>query len=214
MSVIPSVVLTPFDSERLTPRPCRVRTDSTVCFPAFSRTPPDLLRQSQEAGEAGDVDVSMALAAQAQEVQLQHDRLHKALTAPERTMEVCEICGIFMNSTDNEARRQVGAGRGASSGVGSGARVDGVVGGVWWNGVGGPGKGRVAAAWGRLRAVLSLCHPRHHDTTCYVLSFLSKPIPVARPYALCQDNYPLSVSRSPTTVTPTTLCHLLLLRST
>ncbi|GIM14200.1 hypothetical protein Vretimale_17234, partial [Volvox reticuliferus] len=60
----------------------------------------------QEAGEAGDVDVSMALAQQAQEMPAQHDRLHRNLTAPERTMSVCDICGVFINSTDNDQRRQ------------------------------------------------------------------------------------------------------------
>ncbi|GIL60837.1 hypothetical protein Vafri_15357 [Volvox africanus] len=67
----------------------------------------ELLHKSQEAGEAGDVDVSMALAQQAQEMQAQHDRLHRNLTAPERTMSVCDICGVFINSTDNDQRRQV-----------------------------------------------------------------------------------------------------------
>ncbi|PNH11244.1 Luc7-like protein [Tetrabaena socialis] len=66
----------------------------------------ELLHKSQEAGEAGDVDVSMALAQQAQEMQAQHDRLHRSLTAPERTMSVCDICGVFINSTDNDQRRQ------------------------------------------------------------------------------------------------------------
>ncbi|KXZ48441.1 hypothetical protein GPECTOR_28g851 [Gonium pectorale] len=66
----------------------------------------ELLHKSQEAGEAGDVDVSMALAQQAQEMQTQHDRLHRSLTAPERTMSVCDICGVFINSTDNDQRRQ------------------------------------------------------------------------------------------------------------
>jgi hypothetical protein len=67
----------------------------------------ELLQKSQEAGEAGDVDVSMTLAQQAQELQGQHDRLYKTLTAPERTMTVCDICGVFSNSTDNDQRRQV-----------------------------------------------------------------------------------------------------------
>ncbi|PNW73163.1 hypothetical protein CHLRE_14g621300v5 [Chlamydomonas reinhardtii] len=66
----------------------------------------EMLQKSQEAGEAGEVDVSMALAQQATEMQAQHDRLHKSLTAPERTMSVCDICGVFINSTDNDQRRQ------------------------------------------------------------------------------------------------------------
>lgn len=67
----------------------------------------DLLRKSQEAGEQGDVDVSMALAQQAEDLQGQHDRLKRSLTAPDRTMMVCDICGVFINSTDNDQRRQV-----------------------------------------------------------------------------------------------------------
>ena len=67
----------------------------------------ELLQKSQTAGEVGDVDISMALAAQAEELQQQHDRLHRTLTAPDRTMMVCDICGVFINSTDNDQRRQV-----------------------------------------------------------------------------------------------------------
>mgnify|MGYP001807240090 CR=1 FL=1 len=76
-----------------------------------------MLQKSQEAGEAGEVDVSMALAQQATEMQAQHDRLHKSLTAPERTMSVCDICGVFINSTDNDQRRQVREREGDGSGA-------------------------------------------------------------------------------------------------
>lgn len=69
----------------------------------------ELQQQSQEAGEAGNVDASMALAQQAEEVQQGHDRLQRQLTTPDRTMTVCEICGVFINSTDNEQRRLVRA---------------------------------------------------------------------------------------------------------
>lgn len=33
--------------------------------------------------------------------------LLRTLTTPERTMEVCDVCGIFINSSDNEQRRMV-----------------------------------------------------------------------------------------------------------
>lgn len=67
----------------------------------------ELQQRSQEAGEAGNVDESMALAQQAEEAQQAHDRLHRTLITPDRTMTVCEICGVFINSTDNEQRRLV-----------------------------------------------------------------------------------------------------------
>lgn len=57
--------------------------------------------------EAGDVDGSMVCAQQAEAYKLQHDTLHTQLTAPERVMTVCEVCGVFINSTDNDQRRQV-----------------------------------------------------------------------------------------------------------
>jgi RNA-binding protein Luc7-like 2 len=60
-----------------------------------------------ELGEQGDVDGSMALAQQADVLKRQHETLVKNATAPERSMSVCDICGIFISSTDNEARRQV-----------------------------------------------------------------------------------------------------------
>lgn len=65
------------------------------------------LDKSQAAGEAGDVDVAMQLTQEAESLKQQHDRLHKTLTQPERTMTVCDICGVFINSTDNEQRRKV-----------------------------------------------------------------------------------------------------------
>ena len=57
--------------------------------------------------EAGNVDGSMAMATQAESYHSQHDALHKSLTTPERIMTVCDVCGVFINSTDNEQRRQV-----------------------------------------------------------------------------------------------------------
>ena len=64
-------------------------------------------RQSEAMAEAGNVDGSMAMATQAESYHSQHDALHKSLTTPERIMTVCDVCGVFINSTDNEQRRQV-----------------------------------------------------------------------------------------------------------
>lgn len=67
----------------------------------------DLVAQAARAGEEGEVDASMALTQQADTLGKQHEVLYKQLTEPERTMTVCDICGVFINSTDNEQRRMV-----------------------------------------------------------------------------------------------------------
>ena len=64
------------------------------------------LEKSQKLGEEGDVDGSMMFAQQADVFKQQHDSLKRSLTQPERTMTVCEVCGVFINSTDNEQRRK------------------------------------------------------------------------------------------------------------
>ncbi|CAD7695799.1 unnamed protein product [Ostreobium quekettii] len=64
------------------------------------------LEKSQTLGEEGDVDGSMMFAQQAESFKQQHDSLKRSLTQPERTMTVCEICGVFINSTDNEQRKK------------------------------------------------------------------------------------------------------------
>ena len=65
------------------------------------------MSRSQAMAEAGDVDGSMVCAQQAETYKKQHDTLQTQLTAPERVMTVCEVCGVFINSTDNDQRRQV-----------------------------------------------------------------------------------------------------------
>lgn len=67
-----------------------------------------LVEQSERVAEEGEVDASMALAAQAETIKAEHDKLLATLTAPDRIMSVCEVCGVFINSTDNEQRRQAG----------------------------------------------------------------------------------------------------------
>lgn len=66
----------------------------------------DAMHRSQAMAEAGDVDGAMVCAQQAETYKKQHDTLHTQLTAPERVMTVCEVCGVFINSTDNDQRRQ------------------------------------------------------------------------------------------------------------
>lgn len=49
----------------------------------------------------------MAAAAAAEDMQKQYDTLYKELTTNDRFMTVCEVCGVFINATDNEQRRKV-----------------------------------------------------------------------------------------------------------
>ncbi len=67
----------------------------------------DALAKSQALGEAGDVDQSLMLSQQAEAYKRQHEEMYKRLSTPDRQMTVCEICGVFINSTDNDSRRLV-----------------------------------------------------------------------------------------------------------
>lgn len=53
------------------------------------------------------MDGSQLFAQQAEAFKRQHDALHRQFQQPERTMSVCEVCGVFINSTDNDQRRAV-----------------------------------------------------------------------------------------------------------
>lgn len=57
------------------------------------------------------MDQAMMLQSQAETYTKQHEEMHKRLTVPEKTMLVCDICGVFINSTDNDQRRRVSGGR-------------------------------------------------------------------------------------------------------
>ena len=57
-------------------------------------------------GEEGDVDGALAATRQAEALGAQHDAMHKTMTDPERTMSVCEVCGIFI-SVEGDGRRLV-----------------------------------------------------------------------------------------------------------
>jgi hypothetical protein len=66
--------------------------------------------RAAQLGEEGDVDGALGFTKQAENLGKQHDLLYKQLTEPERTMTVCDICGVFINSTDNDQRRLVSGG--------------------------------------------------------------------------------------------------------
>jgi len=51
----------------------------------------------------------MLLQGQAEAYSKQHEDMLKRLTTPEKTMLVCDVCGVFINSTDNDQRRRVSA---------------------------------------------------------------------------------------------------------
>jgi RNA-binding protein Luc7-like 2 len=68
-----------------------------------------MLERSEALAMEGDADGSLAMTEAAERFKAQHDDLHTQLVTPARTKSVCEVCGVFVNSTDNEARRQVRA---------------------------------------------------------------------------------------------------------
>ena len=59
------------------------------------------LEKSEALAEEGDVDGSQLFATQAEAFAQQHAELLHSLSAPERVMTVCEICGVFMQQLDN-----------------------------------------------------------------------------------------------------------------
>jgi hypothetical protein len=65
-----------------------------------------LTERSEQLAEEGDVDASMAALAQAERMRDDAAKLVSRLQQPDRFMEVCDVCGVFIQSTDNEARRR------------------------------------------------------------------------------------------------------------
>ncbi|KAI3426396.1 hypothetical protein D9Q98_008766 [Chlorella vulgaris] len=65
-----------------------------------------LTERSEQLAEQGDVDASMAALAQAERMRDDAAKLVSRLQQPDRFMEVCDVCGVFIQSTDNEARRR------------------------------------------------------------------------------------------------------------
>lgn len=73
----------------------------------MQRKEKEALKQSEETAEQGNVDASMTCAQQAEALNKQYEELLKQFTTPERTMSVCDVCGVFINSTDNDQRKAV-----------------------------------------------------------------------------------------------------------
>merc|ERR1711977_502769 len=64
------------------------------------------METSQKLGEEGEVDRSLQAAQDAEKIKIEKEGLEQRVKHPGgRIMFVCEICGVFINSTDNEARR-------------------------------------------------------------------------------------------------------------
>merc|ERR1711904_739341 len=61
---------------------------------------------SRRLGEIGKVDQSLQNAQESDKVRLDREALEQRFKYPTaRIMFVCDVCGVFINSTDNEARR-------------------------------------------------------------------------------------------------------------
>merc|ERR1712025_470558 len=61
---------------------------------------------SREFGKRGEVEQSLHYAHEADKINIEKEILEQRLKFPSgRVMFVCEISGVFINNTDNEARR-------------------------------------------------------------------------------------------------------------
>lgn len=65
------------------------------------------MKQSEDMAEQGNVDESMEFANQAEQFRKQYAELYKLAITPERTMQVCDVCGVFINASDSEQRKAV-----------------------------------------------------------------------------------------------------------
>jgi len=71
----------------------------------MERRADEALGAAEGAGEAGDVLAALDAAGAGAELRAAAARSRQQLTHPERVLSVCDVCGIFVSSTDNEARR-------------------------------------------------------------------------------------------------------------
>merc|ERR1712100_487974 len=72
----------------------------------FSARINKLMESSLMFGEQGKVEDSLHSAQEADKLKMEKENLEQRLKYPGgRIMFVCEVCGVFINSTDNEARR-------------------------------------------------------------------------------------------------------------
>lgn len=51
------------------------------------------------------MDGAMMLTQQAEAYKKQHEEMYKRLSTPDRTMTVCEVCGVFINSADVDDKK-------------------------------------------------------------------------------------------------------------
>jgi len=72
----------------------------------LDRKAKEALEKAEQLGEEGDVDGAQVFSLQAEAFAKQKEKELRHLTQPDRTMTVCDVCGVFINSTDNEARRR------------------------------------------------------------------------------------------------------------
>ncbi|KAK9844094.1 hypothetical protein WJX81_004357 [Elliptochloris bilobata] len=82
-------------------RPRALSADDREKLDAIKAKEVVALEKSEALAEEGDVDGSQLFATQAEAFAQQHAELLKSLSAPERVMTVCEICGVFMQQLDN-----------------------------------------------------------------------------------------------------------------
>ena len=88
---------------------CRFQSETPPLTPGGGRLgrcgPPVVLRAAVR-----PPSIAAPSPRQAETLKVEHDKLHAEMTRPDRIMNVCEVCGIFMQSTDAEAKK-VGAPR-------------------------------------------------------------------------------------------------------
>lgn len=116
------------------------------------------------------MDGALAATKQADNLGKQYDVLHKQLTEPERSMTVCDICGVFINSTDNEQRRLVSGGLWAAVRASHGVQPGQ---GLWVGWDSAPDLGGVHAPTRSRRTRLAgwarLCDATHFGAGCLAL---------------------------------------------
>ncbi|KAL4423377.1 hypothetical protein ABPG77_004308 [Micractinium sp. CCAP 211/92] len=68
----------------------------------------ELTERSEKLAEDGDVDGSLAAVTQAERLRADAEAMVKRYSAPDRALEVCEVCGVFiqLDTRDAEARRR------------------------------------------------------------------------------------------------------------
>jgi RNA-binding protein Luc7-like 2 len=68
----------------------------------------EALATSEAKAEEGDVDGAMLFAKQAETFAASYETTLKSLTLPDRTMTVCEVCGVFINAVETDTKRKAG----------------------------------------------------------------------------------------------------------